>query len=974
MFFNANLNMRFVKRLMGGASVGALATMMAGQALAQETQTEQVTVTATGTSIKGIAPVGTNLITVDASSIKATGAVTTEEVLGQIPQLANTFNQQTVSPTAINIGGVRPSIRYNPAQTILGTSSTLLLLDGHNMVGVSGLATTPDAGVIPTIVLRQVDVLPDGASSIYGANAIAGVINFVTLENFQGFRANASVGVADGYSAFNAAMMAGTDWGSGGAYLAFEHKENTFLMAKDRSYTKMDLTSIGGRDSRGTSCDLANITVPGASPNNYALTSNSVSLTPGSLKAAATGPFGPLNSVTNAGSLNRCDTNSYASLFPREEQNTFFGQFHQRILPGVEFSTKFLWSTRLDSAKNAELSATNIAIDTTNPYFQSINGETTQNVSFAFGPFMGSQNLTDYNNIQVFMITPKLTVDLPFGDWQANLVFNYGRSNTTGFNRSVNTALLSQSMRRQTVAGVLSPPLVASQGLAGNAVDPYNLLAGNPLVIDEILNTGSYGKAIQHQIQYSGAANGTLFDLPGGAVKASIGGQWAFEDYVANWNTNWPVGAVFGPPAPGAQMAVARPHRITNTGYAEINVPIVGKDNEMPFVHALTFNASGRIDSYSDFGNTENYKLGITYEPFSALTIRATDGTSFDAPSLADTSAPDTRFTYTPQRTAANTNVPPGTSAADALRPSISTPGGNPLLGPETGRTWSIGGDFHPTTELGIDLTGLDISLTAFHTKFEHQQGLILNNPQVLFSGSYNQYYMINPTLAQIQARYPTNFDANGNALVATTGFPGPDIASAFTTPGVNPPYILYDLRRNNLGEALIEGLDIAVNYTTDIEGFGNVSAGLSGTINSTNNNTPAPGLAPINLVQYSVPLSTWTAYVAAVVGPVTGRAWVQYSPGFNVSPVLNQALSLYGQKRIEAFHPVNLYVGYDMSGLAPWLSDTEASITVNNVGDDDPPIYLSGGAQKPNNGGAYIVASGSTLGRYTVFSLRKQF
>ena len=112
--------------------------------------------------------------------------------------------------------------------------------------------------------------------------------------------------------------------------------------------------------------------------------------------------------------------------------------------------------------------------------------------------------------------------------------------------------------------------------------------------------------------------------------------------------------------------------------------------------------------------------------------------------------------------------------------------------------------------------------------------------------------------MAQIQARYPTNFDANGNALVATTGFPGPDLASAFNTPGVNPPYILYDLRRNNLGEALIEGLDIAVNYTTDIEGFGNLSGGVSGTINSTNTNTPAPGLAPINLVQYSVPLSAW--------------------------------------------------------------------------------------------------------------------
>jgi iron complex outermembrane receptor protein len=383
---------------------------------------------------------------------------------------------------------------------------------------------------------------------------------------------------------------------------------------------------------------------------------------------------------------------------------------------------------------------------------------------------------------------------------------------------------------------------------------------------------------------------------------------------------------------------------------------------------------SGRLDSYSDFGNTANYKLGVTYEPFAALTIRATNGTSFDAPSLADTAAPDTRFTYTPQRTAANTNVPLGTSAADALRPSISSPGGNPLLGPETGRTWSIGGDFHPTTEFGLDLTGLQFSITAFHTKFEHQQGLILNNPQVLFSGNYNQYYMINPTLAQIQARYPTNFDANGNAKVATTGFPGPDLASAFNTPGVNQPYIFYDLRRNNLGEALIEGLDVALNYITDIENFGTLSGGFSGTFNTTNVNTPAPGLPTINLVQYSVPLWASTAFVAATVGPVTGRVTVNYSPGFNVSPVLNQAKSLYNQNRIEAIHPVNLFVSYDMSALAAWLSDTEFSVTMNNVADDNPPIYLSGGAAKPNNGGAYIVASGSTLGRYTVMSLRKQF
>ena len=506
MNFIPKANVRFVKKLLCGTSLGALATVLAGQAQAQvqAPATEEVTVTATGTSIKGIAPAGTNLITVDASTIKATGAITTDEILNQIPQIANTFNTQTVSPTAINIGGVRPSIRFNPAQNIVGGSATLLLLDGHNLVGVSGLATAPDAGVIPTIVLRQVDVLPDGASSIYGADAINGVINFVTRDTYQGFQANASVGVADGYSSFNASMMAGTDWGTGGAYMAFEHKDNTYLFARDRSYTKMDLTGIGGRDSRGTACDLANITAPGG--KNYALTSSTVPNTPGALAANSTGPFAGLNAQTNAGSFNRCDTNSYSSLYPREEQNSFFGQFHQHIMNGVEFSTKFLWSTRLDSAVVPELSATS-TIDTTNPYFQSINGETTQTVQFAFGPYFGNQGYTNYNNIQVFQVTPKLTVDLPIGDWQATAILNYGRSNTTGFQRTANTALLNLAMRQQVIAGVLSPALVASPSLSGNAVDPYNLTAGNPTVITELLITDS--SARPSSIRSSGVSRRT---------------------------------------------------------------------------------------------------------------------------------------------------------------------------------------------------------------------------------------------------------------------------------------------------------------------------------------------------------------------------------------------------------------------------------------------------------------------------------
>ena len=218
--------------------------------------------------------------------------------------------------------------------------------------------------------------------------------------------------------------------------------------------------------------------------------------------------------------------------------------------------------------------------------------------------------------------------------------------------------------------------------------------------------------------------------------------------------------------------------------------------------------------------------------------------------------------------------------------------------------------------------------------------------------GLYNQYYILNPTLAQIRPAIPPILMRTEPHL-SPPPVPGPDLA--WPSHAGEPALYLYDLRCNNLGEALIEGVDFAINYTTDIEGFGNLSAGISApsTPPTQTRLPPAwpPSISCSTARSASPPL---TAFVAAQVGPVTGRVTVNYSPGFNVSPVLNQALSLYNQQRISSFHPVNLYVGYDLSGLAPWLSDSEASITMNNVADDSPPIYLSGGAAKPNNGAPY--------------------
>jgi iron complex outermembrane receptor protein len=964
MFFDLNANVPLCRKLLWGTSLSAM--LVASPAIAQDQQAapgiESVEVTATGTLVSGVAPVGADVATYDLHDIQSTGALTTDQILGNIPLIANTFNTNTVSPTAGNIGGVRPSIRYVPSTAITGGATTLILLDSHNMVGVSGLATAPDPGLIPAIALKRVDVLPDGASSIYGANAVTGVINFITRDDFTGFEANAAVGHADGYNAFDGSALAGVDWASGGAFMAAEYRENTFLMANQRSWTAMNLTSIGGRDSRGTACPLPNITALGASPNNYAQTGYPTPGVPGSLAANVSGPYPGLNSVTNAGSINRCDTNQLASLFPREEQESFFSGMHQEILPGLVFSAKLLYSNRVDTQQQAAPTATG-TIDNTNPYFQSLHGETQQTVQFSFAPALGQNYYDNTSQIQVLQFTPDLTYQLPFGDWSADLFANIGRSLSYAITPlAVNTTLLNNSLRQTSLGGVLSPALTAN-GINGNAIDPYNIAISNPTLIQSVLDDGGLQKAIQHQNQAQIAFNGSLFTLPwGNAIKAAIGAKYDWEDYVARWSVNSPTGDFPNAVVPlGEQSVWEGTHRSISSGFAEIVAPLVTPENQVTFVKSLSLDASGRIDGYSDFGSAQTYKLGASWDPIDELTIRGTRGTSYDAPSLADTLGPDGRYAITYYSSTPNTLVPPGTSAADALRPSILVPGGNPNLGPENGTTWSLGTDFHPHDIAGIDFSGLDFSLTRWHIFIEHQIGLLVNNSIIFSVPSYSKFYIINPTLAQVQSYgYTTCIGCLGNG-----------IGSAYA-PGQQTPYILYDARRNNLGNAKMDGYDFAASYTKDID-FAVMTLGTQGTVSLQNVTQGASGLPWTSIQANAVPLYQLYAYLQLASGPFSGRVSIQQSPGFNV-PTNVISYTLYDQTHVPSFHPVNLYMSYDLGDVFSWSHGARASLTVNNIGDAQPPLYLAGGGVVPSNGGTTIAANGSTLGRYFLVDLSKSF
>ena len=218
---NFNQSKILASRLLQGSAIIGLAAMWATGAMAQaansgNTQVAETieTVTVTGTAIRGIiAPVGDNVITVDRDTIEATGANDVQQLLTTIPSVTGFGN-----PGQGGFGSADGSGTNAPTIHSLGASasnSTLILVDDHR-IPLSGLAhSLSDPSTIPTIALQRVEVLADGASSIYGSDAVAGVINFITRRNYEGAETDVEYGDGLSYNQFTASQIIGTRWDHG---------------------------------------------------------------------------------------------------------------------------------------------------------------------------------------------------------------------------------------------------------------------------------------------------------------------------------------------------------------------------------------------------------------------------------------------------------------------------------------------------------------------------------------------------------------------------------------------------------------------------------------------------------------------------------------------------------------------------------------------------------------------------------------
>jgi iron complex outermembrane recepter protein len=881
--------------LMGGAGVAMALAAVSAQAQvpggtdqsstkpAAKSSTEVGEVIVTGTLFHGVAPVGTNVIGVTHADIVSTGVMSTDDILSTIPVITTQFNTVPTVGTNVGISTIRPNIRNIGAA---GGTTTLVLMDGHNLVGAGVLQTTPDAGVIPPGVIQRVEVMPDGGSSIYGADALGGIINFITRKNMEGVEADAHAGFADNYEADEVNLTGGHRWDGGSLLLSYDYRSHTDLLGGDRSYYRQDLRSRGGKDFRGDACSPGNVTVNSV---NYAM--------PG---------LAP-------NTLNQCDTDLYNDLVPSEQQNSLFASLDQALTSRLQFDVTAYYTNRLTRSLSPQDATTNAPITALNPFFQSVGGALAEAASYSYASVYGN-TVTNSTDLDEAGITPTLTFDAGNG-WEIKALGNYGRSETQVHEPQINAVAESAALAGTTTS---------------TALDPYDLALTNPTVLSAIHNFEDYGRSIQQLAEGRVIADGPIMSLPGGQVRLAAGLQYSYQSSDALFAT--------APPGDLAGAASARASRNVLAEFGELLVPIVGPSNAFTGMQALSLDLSLRHDQYSDFGGTTNPKVGFTYEPFHGFSIRGNYGTSFNAPSLADsTGAVDTRA----QVISISPFIKPGDSFLNFFRPTIVLAGGTPGLKPQTAHTYSVGGDWRPD-----QVPGLDLSVTYWNVSVYKEIGLVPFTSTALFTTpAYSKYFTINPTLAQAQALTAGEI-VNG----------APSIAALYAFGPALSPYIIIDARRKNLGNEFLDGLDFNASYTYPTS-FGHLLAGISGAY-TLDRNSQAFGGAPLfdELTQGLSRLNL-TGSVGAVVGQFTARASIDYTAGFNVLGVANQT-------HVGAFDPINLYFAYNFVGGYSLLHDTSLTLNVDNVFDQNPAFEnITGG-----------IGNGSTLGRFVNLGLHKKF
>jgi len=769
----------------------------------------------TGTSLRGVAPVGSNLVSVGRQAIDQTSAQTVQQILKTVPSITASGNAGQ---------GPAGTSYYSPTIHSLGSSasnSTLVLIDGHRFSLGGQPHPLSDPNIIPPIALERVEVLAEGASSTYGSDAVAGVINFITRRNYEGFEVTGQIGFGKDYRTYNAGALWGTGWDTGHVMLAYNYSNRSALAYADRDFLRPDHRAEGGTNFSSFNCSPA-VIQPGATGNLY-------------LSPTAT------SSVPNRASDAPCDNTIYGDLLPREIRHNVMAKISQDVGDNLTVGVDFVYSNRQNHQRSGRGNLTATAFrtgDQANPFYVNPPGvdpdsdaglkqQVRWNADELLGPGAyndnGSVNYYVSGNLEYrlgdnFRITAlaltgrddhKTKSDGQLCGSCANLALN-GTTNAGGS--------ITQPSIPGTDIVILGYPLTPE-----NALDVWNPAATNrtsQAVIDMLTDSRNIATYNHSITQARLGIDGTLFELPGGEVQIAVGGEYL--EYGLDIERSRPNNT--GPASRGSEQLTLNLGRHVKSIYGELQIPIVGPDNEIPFVHSLQLNVSGRHDDYSDVGSTTNPKIAASWEIVEGVKLRGNWSKSFVAPaisSIGDSSREGlASFSgYGPGETiiVPLENYPlarqvPGCDAPGQVTcqiggtviPGISYNNGNPDLKPQKGSGWSVGVDLAP-----VALPGFRMGVTLFTAKF--RGGVTSPNLATVIN---------TPGLNHLLTFYPDG--ATPEQIRQVVG------QAPLNSPIQDRIYWIRNGRQQNVVNLDIQGLDIDASYELRTDSAGTFTIGGS--------------------------------------------------------------------------------------------------------------------------------------------------
>jgi len=656
------------------ASLDAHAQQMAQAQMAQAgTQEVPEQVLITGSLIRGTVAVGVPVTNLSAQDFNVTGALTTTDLFRTVP--AATVQAGPVATA--NAGNLEKAVRVQVRGLDTGTAQReLLMVDGYRVPPMTNQVAVLDASIIPSLALDRIDVLVDGASAVYGSDAITGVINIVLKRAFDGAVTQLRTTVGDGGKRrYQASQLWGRTWDGGDITLTYEWHDETPMMGNFHSQFTVDFTpwgldnripigsSLPGTISTGAPAQPAslglfsgtNATFGRNCTNCFAIPQGTGrSFNPSNGGLGPTAPFSAstlnwttfnvaANSGTN-GTRNIFNPYTIAWYDSAEQTNRSVITLDQRLTKNLSFFGEGFYSNRRSqfiSPPNSDPSPDNVlsvGVPTWNPYYPT--GGAPNNLRVSFTTSLEKPALVSAWQVDTRYLMG-LNIDLP-ANWAGKIY--YSRTTTqsqnvvTGaINKSAVSAALGWTIPATPASG--TTPAIATWSRPASVpylnlfCDPYAFQCNDQGTLNYI--SGLRQQATKFAVDEKGVNfDGPLFDLPGGQVKAAVGATYTSFHFLQTLQTSTNAPTLLLP-----TVADPRQQQLWAV-FTQVNVPLVSDNNAFLGVRRLDLEGSWRHDQYSDFGGTSNAKFAFNWlvSQDAGVTVRGAWGQSFRAPDYAETS------------------------------------------------------------------------------------------------------------------------------------------------------------------------------------------------------------------------------------------------------------------------------------------------------------------------------------------------